>query len=274
MSNKAATQRDLQSCLKLVEECREQWDDPLSWQDHLTTGIEKLVGGFGSIFTVTKLDSAEPETVEALMSKRNTADVKEMFTRVFNNGGLKLMPSSGWVFSNLSKDGKCTWSEQAAVGRHKYHQSDFYQRYQRDAFVSDVLFNASISDRNEAIGIGLLRSSHDREFSSRELSLLAFIGDAVTEGTRRVLRLSHQHGRHMLTPRQRETLGYLLGSHSEKQIAQLLGISAATVHDHIGAIYRAYGVSRRVELMAAYIERRIPKSAPPLQPTSGVQITA
>ena len=274
MTRKTATQRDLQNCLNLVEECCEQWDDPLSWQDHLTTGVEKLVGGFGSIFTVTKLGRTEPETVEALISQRSTTDVKDMFRRVFNNGGLQLMPSSGWVFSSLSKDGQCTWSEQAVVGRRQYHQSDFYQRYQRDVFVSDVLFNASISDQQEAIGVGLLRSNHDREFNNRESSLLAFIGNSITKRTCHVLRLNHQHGRHILTPRQRDTLDYLLGSHSEKQIAQLLGVSAATVHDHIGAIYRAYGVSRRTELMAAYIERRIPESAPPLPCMRGVKVTA
>jgi DNA-binding CsgD family transcriptional regulator len=51
-----------------------------------------------------------------------------------------------------------------------------------------------------------------------------------------------------LTPREREILGLLLGSGSEKEIALKLGLSAGTTHQYVVALYRKMGVRRRYQL--------------------------
>jgi DNA-binding CsgD family transcriptional regulator len=56
-----------------------------------------------------------------------------------------------------------------------------------------------------------------------------------------------------LTPRQRETLDCLLAGHSEKQIALELGRSPHTVHIYVKAIYRAFNVNTRAELLARFV---------------------
>jgi len=53
-----------------------------------------------------------------------------------------------------------------------------------------------------------------------------------------------------LTPRQREVLQLLLDGLGEKEIAAKLMISRHTVHNHIKALHRAYGVASRGELLA------------------------
>ena len=53
-----------------------------------------------------------------------------------------------------------------------------------------------------------------------------------------------------LSPRLRQTLGCLLEGHSEKEIADRLGLSATTIHQYVTALYRRFGVQSRAQLMA------------------------
>jgi DNA-binding CsgD family transcriptional regulator len=54
---------------------------------------------------------------------------------------------------------------------------------------------------------------------------------------------------------QRRILDFLLEGMAEKQIAARLDLSRHTVHNHVRAIYRAYGVHSRSELFAQFFER-------------------
>jgi DNA-binding CsgD family transcriptional regulator len=62
------------------------------------------------------------------------------------------------------------------------------------------------------------------------------------------------HGAANLSPRQRQTLEYLLAGHSEKQIAAKMRLSPNTVHHHIKALHRYFGVSSRSELLAKWVK--------------------
>lgn len=53
----------------------------------------------------------------------------------------------------------------------------------------------------------------------------------------------------ILKPRQLEVLGWLTQGLNEKEVAAQLGISRETVHNHVRAIYAAYKVHSRVELL-------------------------
>jgi DNA-binding CsgD family transcriptional regulator len=53
-----------------------------------------------------------------------------------------------------------------------------------------------------------------------------------------------------LPRRQRETLECLLRGDSEKSAAARLGVSPHTVHNYVKALYAAFGVSSRSELLA------------------------
>jgi len=56
-----------------------------------------------------------------------------------------------------------------------------------------------------------------------------------------------------LSPRQRQTLQYLLAGHSEKEIAEIMLLSRNTVHHHVKALHRHFGVSSRSELLAKWV---------------------
>jgi DNA-binding CsgD family transcriptional regulator len=58
-----------------------------------------------------------------------------------------------------------------------------------------------------------------------------------------------------LPPRQREALACLLEGHTEKRAAQRLGVSPHTMHNYVKALYVAFGVSSRAELLARCLRR-------------------
>jgi DNA-binding NarL/FixJ family response regulator len=59
-----------------------------------------------------------------------------------------------------------------------------------------------------------------------------------------------------LTKRQREVLARMLTGQSNAQIAKALDIEDTTVRQHAHAVYSAFGVSTRAELMAAARPRK------------------
>jgi len=56
-----------------------------------------------------------------------------------------------------------------------------------------------------------------------------------------------------LSPRQQQTLQYLLAGRSEKEIAEIMVLSRNTVHHHVKALHRHFGVSSRSELLAKWV---------------------
>ena len=68
-----------------------------------------------------------------------------------------------------------------------------------------------------------------------------------------------------LTPRQQQVLDSLLRGLGNKEIAFALHISPHTVHNHVKAVYQAFGVSSRGELLArclGAVARADPPAAP------------
>jgi DNA-binding NarL/FixJ family response regulator len=73
-------------------------------------------------------------------------------------------------------------------------------------------------------------SLSDLQFAEEPEMSLREIGEAPVEG---------------LTPRQRYVLRFLVQGHSNKEIAQSLGLSEGTVKVHMAAVFRRLGVSSR-----------------------------
>lgn len=64
-----------------------------------------------------------------------------------------------------------------------------------------------------------------------------------------------------LTPRERETLGFLLQGLAEKEIALELGVTARSAHQYVTTIYRKLQVNSRAQLMSRWL-------SPPTMPVS------
>jgi DNA-binding CsgD family transcriptional regulator len=98
----------------------------------------------------------------------------------------------------------------------------------------------------------LRRPPGRRPFSRHDLSVLDLFHSELDWLYRLDLPLVSPAGL-ALTPRQRQTLQFLLAGHSEKQIATRLGLSPNTVHHYVKAIHRHLRVSSRSELLARWV---------------------
>jgi DNA-binding NarL/FixJ family response regulator len=103
--------------------------------------------------------------------------------------------------------------------------------------------------------IALLRASSEREFSPREQQLLRFFHGELGRLIGRALVDASAPPSDKLSPRLRQTLACLVEGDSEKQLAARLGLSQATIHQYVTALYRRFGVSSRAQLLALAIKR-------------------
>ena len=91
-------------------------------------------------------------------------------------------------------------------------------------------------------------------FSVRETELAATILGGLGWFHRRLVASRHVGAGHSPpTPTEARILRGLLTGQSEKMIADALGQSVHTTHDHVGAIFKKFGVQSRVELMALWL---------------------
>lgn len=65
----------------------------------------------------------------------------------------------------------------------------------------------------------------------------------------------HQRDLKLLTSREREILRLVANGHSNRQIAQLLFLSVATVKDNLESVYRKLGVSDRAHAVAVALRK-------------------
>jgi LuxR family quorum-sensing system transcriptional regulator CciR len=114
--------------------------------------------------------------------------------------------------------------------------------------------------RREGIGEGFTVPAHvpgeahgscsfacavDDRFSEEHLSLLQLVGAYAFEAARRMRRSQVAQGPIRLTDRQRECVMWAARGKSDWEIARVLGVSEATVGEHLRHAYERYGVSKR-----------------------------
>jgi DNA-binding NarL/FixJ family response regulator len=131
-----------------------------------------------------------------------------------------------------------------------------WNEYHRPINIDDQLTSVfQISDDGAISGIALHRARREREFSPREQRLLSFFHEELGGLIGRALVSATEPRPDKLSPRLRQTLVCLLEGDSEKQAASRLGLSQATTHEYVTALYRHFGVQSRAQLMAHAIKR-------------------
>jgi LuxR family quorum-sensing system transcriptional regulator CciR len=116
-------------------------------------------------------------------------------------------------------------------------------------------FTVPLNIPGEFIGSCSFGLAPGREAPRRALPAAQYVGCFAFEAARRIQRtdalLDAEHGAagHRLTPRQFDCVVLVAQGKSDWDIAQLLGLAADTVHEHIEAAKRRYGVATRTQLV-------------------------
>ncbi|MCB9727877.1 MAG: helix-turn-helix transcriptional regulator [Deltaproteobacteria bacterium] len=91
-------------------------------------------------------------------------------------------------------------------------------------------------------------------FSDRDVALARAALDGLEPLCEHYVRsLGLLPGMTRLSPRERETLSYLLQGLPEKVVSDRLGLAESTTHQYVVAVYRKLGVSSRAELMSLWL---------------------
>jgi DNA-binding NarL/FixJ family response regulator len=248
---------DARKCYSLIEECTEMWDDPVSWQNHLAAGIEQLIGGCAGLFGASRFAAPGSAIVqESHISECNDAALKLSFSRYILDGGFELMPEFEAIAPVVLEEHRIVYSRLSVLSKKDYRRSAFYQRYLREHRIEDCLSAVELATDGLVVGMSLMRTHGERGFSARDENVLALLAGLTADRVGKRLATREQFGRHLLSPRLRETLVLLLDGASEKEIAHSLEISRATAHEYVTALYRRFGVRSRAGIMAYFLRRR------------------
>lgn len=97
------------------------------------------------------------------------------------------------------------------------------------------------------------RTTNEVLFDDEDAAQLDAWLPGVETAARHFVRSHGLLGASAFSPRQRQVVAHLLRGRSEKELADDLGTSQATAHEHVVASYRKLGVRSRTELVALWL---------------------
>lgn len=240
--------------LRLVGECEELWADPQGWQRHLLEGAVALVGGKTGLWF--EADPHPDEVFDLLDSGWNQGE-RQHFQAAWAARALDFHPAAGAMIRAFRGRDAVTRERREHVACRDWYRHPAYERFVKPAGNDDYLSTTvRRRDRQESAIVVVNRAPGDRRFTGRDHAVLHLLGTAIAE--RVGVRLATRRHRCLegLSSRRRGVLSRLLAGDAEKQAAAALGIRPGTVHDHVKALHRHFGVRSRGELLAYFVERR------------------
>ena len=132
--------------------------------------------------------------------------------------------------------------------------TEHYRVFYRETGISDRLWVVFPVNADAESYFIFDRYRSRRRFSSKDAQLAASVLRGLKWLHRGVM-LSHGLliANKPLSPVQRRLLSFLLTEKSEREIAQIMELTPATVHTYITALYRVFGVKSRASLMALWL---------------------
>ncbi len=262
MSNRSAmTGTDALAVLRLVGECEELWADPQAWQKHLLDGAVGLVGGKTGLWFEA---DPHPDEVYDLMDSGWSVSERRHFQAAWAARTMDFHPAAKAMVRSFRGRHAVTRERREHVACRDWYRHPAFEKFIRPADNDDYLTStARRRDRRESVMLVVNRRPDDRRFTRRDHRVLHLLGTAVAE--RVGVRLATRRHRCLegLSVRRRTVLARLLAGDAEKQAAAALGIGQSTVHDHVKALHRHFGVQSRAELLAYFIARRPEPRAQP-----------
>jgi DNA-binding CsgD family transcriptional regulator len=247
--------QDVRDAYRVIGECRDLGGDPALWQVRMFEGLCRLIGTPVVVGGEGLLDLAGGRVVPlSYLDSGLDAHGRHVYTAYMRDAG----PAADPFIRALVEvpDGLVTRNRRQVVPDAAYHRSLVYNNYLRAGHVHHRLASMYRTAAGRALSmIHLQRPTGDRDFSPREQAVLTFFHGEIGPLIGRALVSAAEPGPESLSRRLRQTLACLVEGDSEKQIAGRLGLSPATVHQYVTALYRHFRVQSRGQLLAHVIKR-------------------
>jgi DNA-binding CsgD family transcriptional regulator len=246
---------DVRDAYRLIGECRDVGGDAELWHRRMLEGLCRLVGspaatGGGGRWSRPH-HHVEPTLVVDVGLDARAHKLYTSYKRELGPGGDPTFQALEHVSGRL-----VVRTRRQLVSDSAWYRSVAWHDYRRPIDIDNQLTSVyQVSDDGAVSVIALLRASSEREFSPREQHLLTFFHGELGRLIGRSLVGATAPSSDTLPPRLRQTLACLVEGDSEKQLAARLGLSRATIHQYVTALYRHFGVRSRAQLLALAIKR-------------------
>lgn len=234
--------------LALVHEAREIGAGQAQ-RRHLVDGVARLVGAeFVTILVDADFGPGGRGNVIEHAANYVDGSILRMF-EAYGVHGTSLNPGCSALMARTRgrrTGDRLTHTRRELLRDAEWYESAFVSDYQRPTGLDDFVYSIEVIGRHRVGAVTVTRQVKGRGFADEDANLLDLFHEEYARLTRPTPRVDGPH----LPPRGREVLNHLLGGAREKEIADALAISRETVHGYVKAIYTAYGVSSRAELLA------------------------
>ena len=246
--------QDVRDAYRLIGECRDLGGEPSLWYRHMLDGLSRWLG-------VPQVTGGEarmgPTGVEVLSAYGTcTAPAADaLFHEYHRENG----PADDPCFQALAKlpGPLTTRARRQLVPDSTWYRSASYERFREPAGIDQKALSFFQVSATALSGIAFHAPLRDRDLSARELRSLEFFHAELGRLVGGALVSDTEPGLTDLSRRLRETLACLLEGDTEKQVAARLGVSHATAHQYVTALYRHFGVRSRAQLMAHAMRRSL-----------------
>ena len=244
-------EKDIRAVVRLLGEVAGSTEDPVVRKKQLMTGLAKLVGADGWLWSVTRVRDHRPICCALL------------------HGGLDDRQLTAWAESSqrldppLPEHKTCeeiarqqlhaTRTREQMVSDEDWYANATVQRYRIDVGIDDFLYSLyPLGEPYFVSAIGLYRHTGRPRFSRRDRRLAHIVLSEVPWLHRAGLPEDEGRTVPQLPPRLRTVFVMLFEGKDRKRIAHLLNISQHTAKDYISEVYRHFGVSSQVELIRRF----------------------
>ena len=246
--------QDVRDAYRLIGDCRDLGADPALWQPRMLEGTCRLVGVPVAVGGEGRwIRPHQPVQAISAFSAGLDARGIERLTAYHRDLG----PHQDPIFEALQQiPGRLvTRTRGQLVPDAVWYRSRAWE-YRRPNGVDEQLTSVyQVSDDGAIAVLTLHRAAGERGFWAREQRLVSFFFAELGRLVGGSLVSAAEPGPDKLSPRLRQTLACLLEGDSEKQVAARLGLSQATTHQYVTALYRHFKVRSRAQLLAHVFRR-------------------
>jgi DNA-binding CsgD family transcriptional regulator len=249
---------DVRALLRLLGEVRELGSSPSAWRAHLASSLQRLCGCRATLVLELVFPATHPPT-DHWHARRSIANLADFGDSGVDAEGRQRFYEDILKYDHAAEDTlnalvplygtRYTRSRPELVGDERWYRSSIANQQFRAHDCDHFIVSTVPVSPDTCASLALFRAWGDRPFDAREQLLVDLLHEELGRDW-----LAAQ--RPPVSPRQREVLELLHRGASEKEVAATLEISLHTVHDHVKALHRAYGVRSRGELLARATDGR------------------
>lgn len=259
--NSTLSDADVGGLLRIAAEAGEVVQDLHARRRHILDGLLALVGGCGAV--CVEMDPrhlghsgwAVPDgiTIAGAISSHT-----DLIRRYLTGGLAALDPCVPRLLRSAAA--VVTLRRAEAVEESAWYRSEHFNELRRPNGLGEALYAALTTPDGRRLKVTLQRQSKDRPFTERDARVVQVFNQNLgrlytlaprVKAARQGPAADERVG--ALPPRLRPVLRRLLAGDGEKQAALRLGLSPHTVHQYTKALYRAFGVNSRGELLARFV---------------------